>query len=189
MTRNMVIIGITGTLGAGKGTVVEHLVREKGFAHYSVREFLTNELERRGTPVTRDALSSLGDELRLHYSPSYIIEQLYRKAEETGQNAVIESIHNLGEVEFLRSKGALLFAVDADQRVRYERIKLRGSVTDAVSFEKFLADEGREMSATELHKQNIAACIALADYTIHNDATQDDLYVQMGQALKSVDVS
>ena len=27
----MIIIGITGTLGAGKGTIVDYLVKEKGF--------------------------------------------------------------------------------------------------------------------------------------------------------------
>jgi dephospho-CoA kinase len=36
----MFIIGITGTIGAGKGTVVEYLVGQKGFDHYSVRSFL-----------------------------------------------------------------------------------------------------------------------------------------------------
>ena len=37
----MIIIGITGTLGAGKGTIVEYLVGKKGFKHYSVRELLS----------------------------------------------------------------------------------------------------------------------------------------------------
>ena len=40
----MLIIGITGTLGAGKGTVVEYLVEKKGFDHYSVRAFLLKEI-------------------------------------------------------------------------------------------------------------------------------------------------
>lgn len=41
----MIIIGITGTLGAGKGTVVEYL-KTKGFKHFSVREFLTQEIKK-----------------------------------------------------------------------------------------------------------------------------------------------
>ena len=41
------IIGITGTLGAGKGTIASYLVKEKGFKHFSVREFLNKELQKR----------------------------------------------------------------------------------------------------------------------------------------------
>ena len=37
------IIGITGTLGAGKGAVVEFL-KQKDFKHYSVRNFLIEEI-------------------------------------------------------------------------------------------------------------------------------------------------
>ena len=36
----MKIIGITGTIGAGKGTIVDYLVKQKNFKHYSVRNFL-----------------------------------------------------------------------------------------------------------------------------------------------------
>ena len=35
----MIVIGITGTLGAGKGTIVNYLIEEEGFDHYSVRGF------------------------------------------------------------------------------------------------------------------------------------------------------
>ncbi len=42
----MLIIGITGTLGAGKGTIVEYLEKEMGFDHLSVRDFITKEIEK-----------------------------------------------------------------------------------------------------------------------------------------------
>lgn len=48
----MLIIGITGTNGAGKGTVVEYLVKEKGFSHYSVSGYLTQILKRRKKRLT-----------------------------------------------------------------------------------------------------------------------------------------
>ncbi len=36
----MKIIGITGTLGAGKGTVVDYLLEQAGFTNYSVSQSL-----------------------------------------------------------------------------------------------------------------------------------------------------
>ena len=52
----MIIIGITGTLGAGKGTIVDYLVKNKGYHHYSVRAYLTEEIKRRNLPVNRDSM-------------------------------------------------------------------------------------------------------------------------------------
>jgi dephospho-CoA kinase len=180
----MTIIGITGTLGAGKGTVVEYL-QTKGFAHYSMTGFIVREIERRGLPVNRDSMTVVANDLRATYSPSYIAEALYKEAAAAGMNAVIESLRTEGEVQALRSKGNfLLFAIDADPKIRYERIAARGSAKDNVSFEKFLADETREMHATDPAKQNLARCIELADYRLVNNDTKEELYSQIDQILK-----
>ncbi|MBQ4206222.1 MAG: AAA family ATPase, partial [Bacteroidales bacterium] len=65
----MNIIGITGTLGAGKGTIVEYLIEKKGYVHYSVRAFLAEEIKRRGMEVNRDTLTMVANELRANNSP------------------------------------------------------------------------------------------------------------------------
>ncbi|MCK4650352.1 hypothetical protein KAT36_03920 [Candidatus Pacearchaeota archaeon] len=81
------IIGITGTLGAGKGTIVECLLR-KGFEHYSVREFLVDEILKRGLEPNRENMVLVANDLRASFGASYIVEELYRKAEEKGGDAV-----------------------------------------------------------------------------------------------------
>ena len=76
----MIIIGITGTLGAGKGTIVEFLLDKKGFSHFSVRAFITEEIIRRGLPVNRDSMVQVANDLRAKHTPSYIVEQLFDQA-------------------------------------------------------------------------------------------------------------
>ena len=100
----MITIGITGTLGAGKGTIVDYLVQNKGFVHYSVRAFLTEEIKRRGLEVNRDTMTLVGNDLRAKHSPSWIVEQLYEKASASGCNCIIESVRTPGEVDALRGK-------------------------------------------------------------------------------------
>ncbi len=180
MKPKILIIGITGTLGAGKGTVVEYLVKEKGFKHFSVRNFLVQELKKRNLPVNRDTMAELGNELRAKHGAGYIIEALYEQAEKEGNNAVIESIRNPGEAESLKGKGDFyLLAVDARPETRYERIKIRGSDTDHITFDKFLSDEKREMESPDPFKQNLGACMKLADYTLTNDGSIEDLHAEV----------
>lgn len=183
----MITIGITGTLGAGKGTIVDYLVQNKGFVHYSVRSFITEEIKRRNMPVNRDSMTEVGNDLRAQHSPSYIVEQLYAQAQASGCNCIIESVRTPGEIAALRGKSNFyLFAVDADPKVRYERAVLRGSETDHVSYETFIANEQREMTSDDPNKQNLRVCIEQADFRFDNGGSIEDLHRQVEEVLKQI---
>lgn len=180
------IIGITGTIGAGKGTVVEYL-KKRGFKHYSARAFITEEIKRRGLPINRDTMRETANDLRKMHGPGYIVESLYAKATAEGGDAVIESIRSRGDAEAIKQKpNAYLFAVDADPKIRYERIQKRASETDQVSFEKFLEQERKEMYATDPWDMNISSCMQLADYTFNNTKSIEGLEEQVDKALSDI---
>ena len=183
----MIIIGITGTLGAGKGTIVDFLTREQGFAHFSVRAFIAEEIIRRGMTVDRDSMVIVANDLRKRNSPSFITDRLYDKALAMGKNSVIESIRTPGEIYSLRSKGGFyLFAVDADPGLRYERIRHRQSETDHITYETFLENEKREMESADPNAQNISKCIELADFKLWNNGTLEELNRQVEEVLERI---
>jgi len=183
----MLIIGITGTLGAGKGTIMDFLVSKFGFSHFSVRAFLSEEITKRGDTVNRDTLTSVANELRAAHSPAFIIDELFKKAQKSGENCIIESIRTPGEVISLKGKGNFyLFAADADPEVRYERIKIRNSETDDIDFDTFLDNELREMTSTDPNKQNLKKCIQMADYTFYNNGSRSDLHNEIKKVLNQI---
>lgn len=185
----MIVIGITGTIGAGKGTVVEYLVQKCGFRHYSVREYLLEIIRKAGMPENRDSMTAVGNALRAAHSASFITDELYKRALHDGGNAIIESVRAEGEVLSLRQKPHFyLFAVDADRKCRYERVHLRGSETDHISFETFVANEEREFRSTDPNRQNLERCIQLADYRFRNDGTMEELFGQVEAVMREIEV-
>lgn len=186
--KSMIVIGITGTLGAGKGTVVEYLVKNKGFKHFSVREYLADILRKKSIEINRESLVNLGNELRKKYGADYIARELYKKARMYEKNSIIESIRTAGEANSLkRRKNFYLFAVDAKPLTRYQRITKRGSETDMISLKKFMADERKEMSSDDPNKQNLSIVIGLADYKLDNNGRIKDLFLQVDKAFYDIE--
>jgi dephospho-CoA kinase len=100
---------------------------------------------------------------------------------------VIESLRTTGEVEALKSKGKFyLFAVDADSKIRYDRIVLRKSETDDISYDTFVENEQRELSSSDPNKQNLSACIKMADYIFYNNGSLEELYKKLQEVLNVI---
>lgn len=181
------IIGITGSFGAGKGTVVDYLKKEKGFTHYSASGFIVEEIERRGMPVNRDSMIVVANELRADHGPSYIIDSLYARAEEVEGDVIIESLRAVAEVQRIKELGGIVLGIDALPEVRYKHILARNSVKDHVTFEKWLSQEQAESNQNDPTKQNIFGALKESDYTITNNGTIDELYKEVEKFLQSVD--
>lgn len=177
------IIGITGTNGAGKGTVGQYLAQKHGFNYFSARDVWNEEIARRGLVSDRNTMREVANDLRAQHGSHYFAEGALERAKRLGGNSIFESIRTVGEAQYLKSHGALLWAVDANRHARYERAILRGSETDKVSFEQFCEQEDREMQNTDPARQNISAVMMLADAVLTNNGTREELHEQVEQAL------
>jgi dephospho-CoA kinase len=170
------LIGITGTDGAGKGAAVSCLTKQHGFTHYSARAIWEEEFKQRGIESTRANMRLVANELRAAHGNDFLITYYLKKMSATGvKNAIIESIRTTAEVDTLKKHGGVLLAVDADQKLRYERISGRKSSSDLVTFEEFTAQEELEMNDPDPNGMQKAKVMAMADYTIMNNETMTEL--------------
>lgn len=183
------LIGITGTNGSGKGAVVDYLVSQKNFSNYSAKSIIHEELDKRHLPHNRDTMRAVANDLRREHGPAYLIECLYNQASQDG-NAVMESVRTIGEAEFLKGKGAHILAIDADKKLRYERIVLRNDQKDSnLTFEQFTAHEEQEMASSDPWDMNVFGVMQLADANIVNDGSLEELHAKVDVVLSTLKVA
>jgi dephospho-CoA kinase len=175
------IIGITGTNGAGKGVVVDYLITQKGFTHFSNSGRISEELKRRGMELSRTNMRAVGNEFREKYGSGYLVEKaLQEAAAQNLSDIVIESIRSTGEAYALQNAQGKLLVLDAERKIRYDRIFHRRSGKDHVDFETFVLQEEREWhGALGAHDMNIRSVIEMADHVIENNISLEDLYAQV----------
>lgn len=162
------IIGLTGSFGAGKGSVANYLVNKKGFAHFSARSFITEEIKKRGLVLNRDTMTEVANDLRRTGGPTYIFERLVDQAKERGGDSVVESIRAVAEAKYIKDQGGFVLGIDADPKARYERIVRRGSETDHVTFDEWRAQELKESNPNDPTKQDIFGALNESDVIIMN---------------------
>lgn len=180
-------IGITGTDGAGKGAIVEYLVSKHGFTHYSARALILEHIRAEGLPETRSQMRLTGNMLRKQQGQGFLVERALEKAAHEGQTRiVVESIRAAAEALCLKKNGGTLLAVDADQKLRYRRVQARRSESDRVSFEEFIAHEALERNDPDPHGMQKAVVIEMADYTLINNGTLEELHAQIETALTRI---
>ncbi len=175
----MKTIGLTGTNGSGKGAAAEYFI-SKGYAFYSLSDVIREELKKDGLDLTRDNLIRKGNELRAAGGADFLARQVMEKVE---GKAVIDSIRNPEEIRFLKDKkNFILLAIDADVELRYERVKKRGRDESAATLQEFIEKEDEEKTTNPMQQQ-LHTCLEIADFTVLNEGSLEDLYHKLEKFL------
>lgn len=178
------ILGVAGPYGAGKGEVIDYL-RSRSFVTYSLSDVLREELRSRGEPETRERMIELGRELRERFGPGVLAERLADRFGPENHYAV-DSIRHPAEVEVLRRRAPhfRLVWVDADERVRLERLRRRARPGDPKTLDELRRLEGRESDLSDPTSQQLPAVKALADEVIWNEGDLGSLHEQVRAILE-----
>ncbi|HSX27827.1 MAG TPA: AAA family ATPase [Candidatus Saccharimonadales bacterium] len=181
------LVGISGTHGAGKDTLGQHLAAVHGLQHVSTGDVLRAEATRRGEDITdRAKLREIAIEVQEAYGHLgamvlKAIEQWKSAQDSFDGGLVISGIRLPAETEIIQAKGGLQLYIDADPRARYERTKERGrnTVEGAITFEEFIGGEALELGGNG-HPgfPHLLGVKAAADYVIRNDGSEAELTAQ-----------
>jgi dephospho-CoA kinase len=180
MTRD--IIATVGMCGSGKSVAGERL-QQLGFARVYFGGLTIDEVKRRGLAVNEANERAVREELRrTHGMGAFAVLSLpqIEALRQSGKRVLIDGLYSFSEYKILREKygeGLLVIAVFTPRVVRYERLARRTerplTQTEAVS-----------RDYAEIENIEKGGPIALADYTIVNDGSPEDLIRRLEAVLR-----
>ena len=178
MDNKKLIIGVTGTNGAGKDFVAAILQKELGADKIAFSDLLKEELVRRGMENDRKNYVIVGNEFRQKYGNFIWAKMILERFKDSEKPLVVTSVRNSGEVDYLRKHADFtLLAIDAPLRIRYERSARRQQYIGEDGFNDFVANEQKELQSADGNTQELSAVMKLADHTIINDEKIDFEYI------------
>ncbi|MBI2543489.1 MAG: AAA family ATPase [Candidatus Aenigmarchaeota archaeon] len=175
----MLVIGLTGTMGAGKDIVREMLEKKFNTSSLRLSDLIdTTPFKKRNVAITRTMYQNMGDELRQKYGPFVLAKIASGFMKPTDKIKIIDGIRNPAEADYFKEKfgeGFKLIAVDAPQQVRFERLSKRHRENDPKTWEEFAAADEREQGKDQPeYGQHVRDCIEMADVVIENDGSLED---------------
>ncbi len=178
----MKIIGLSGTNGSGKDTVGQILQEEYGYLFVSLTDILRDELIKQGKSTARENMRELSARMRKESGLGVLIDkavEILDSKNEDYKGLVMASIRNVGEVEHIHELGGLMIWVDADPKIRYQRVTSRKrSSEDEKTFEEFLKEEQDEMRVYgDETTLAVGEVKKLCDETIENNSNNKDLLI------------
>jgi cytidylate kinase len=191
----MIVIGLSGTNGAGKDTVGHLLANRHELLFVSVSDLLREEARRRNLDVTRENLRTISAEWRREFGLGVLVDKAIEHCQSFGDKyvgVIACPMRNTGETKHLQSLGGKVLWIDADPHVRYRRVQegaaRRGrSGEDNKTYEQFLAEQQDEMVPPpdgDEASLNMAGVRDMSDAIINNDAGNlEELLAKSEQAL------
>jgi dephospho-CoA kinase len=175
----MKIIGLAGTNGSGKDTVAIMLSERHGYLNASATEMFLEELHARNWPIDREHKAKLSAEWRREYGMGVIVDkavELFNQEPDRYKGLVVGSLRHPGEADRVHELGGKMVWVDADPRIRYERIQKNiheragTHAENDKTFEQFLVEEKREMTPIgDAATLNMSAVKERADIVLMNE--------------------
>lgn len=189
----MKLLGLSGTNGAGKDSVAELLAREYNYLFISVSDLLRDELAIRGMTTERHNMRELSAEWRRKYGLGVLVDRAVEEYNSKGGSnkyagLVVSSIRNPGEIDKIHELGGKLVWIDADAKIRYDRLFSRGREDDKISFKDFELQQEAEMQHSgDEATLSMGDVRDRADYSLLNEgSTMDELKAVVSEQLLGV---
>lgn len=175
------IIGLVGEMGSGKDTFCQYV--KENYPNVFVLKFsdaLTEVLKIFFDSVKREDQQWLGLVLREKFGKDILARALVKKAKSIDEGVVVlNGVRKESELGAIKEIGGKIVYVTAEQKKRWERVKIRKEkADDDVPYEKFL-----EMHKAEAELQ-IPSIGEGADFKLENNGSKESFYQEIKKLME-----
>jgi dephospho-CoA kinase len=170
------VIGAVGQNGTGKDEVLKYLKQKYDVPFIATGDIVREIAVREHLELNRENLGNLSERYFKEFGRGCFVKMAADKIRENGWNiAGISGVRTPDDVRILRETFAMNFVLIrvfvTDPKVRYSRMVARGEGRDPKSYEQFLQQDKNEEACFSVQEVE-----AMADYSVANDGTLDDLH-------------
>lgn len=179
----MKIVAIVGLTGSGKSEVAQ-LFEKHGFERVRFGDITDQEVRKRGLKLNEANERLVREDLRkYHGMEAYAILNLPRiEVARRKTSVVVDGLYSWEEYKLLKShfgEDFYIVAIWASPKTRYKRLAGR-------AVRPLTPGEAASRDAAEIENLNKGGPIAMADFTIANEAALPDLAPQVENILRSL---
>lgn len=179
-----IILGLVGSLASGKETTKKYLVEKYSAKDCRFSTILRDILERVAIANSRENLQKLSTVLRANFGEDLLAKAIAMDASKLDADiVVIDGVRRFTDIEHLKDlPNFILVKIDADPKIRYERMKLRNENAgdNQKTFEEFTEDHNKEAD------RQIPEVMKSAKFSIENSGSFEDLYHQIDNLVKEI---
>ena len=139
-----------GLIGSGKHTIAEYISKKHGYKIFSMGTdgIIGKTTKDQGLELTRENLQNTSQKLREKCGMDYFAKLVLKEVLQSGcKKALITDIRKPEDITVPRNKFGkdfILIFINADPKIRFERLKKRNKERDPKTWKEFLEQEKRE---------------------------------------------
>lgn len=185
------IVFVVGMAGSGKSIVSDELVK-KGFAFLRFGQITLDKVKEQGLEPNESNERKVREGFRKKYGMGAFAILNIPKFDELlkESNVVGDGLYSWSEYKILKERyedSMYVVAVYAPPKLRYKRLKNRKVENDPEQrFRSFSEEEAKARDYAELENIEKGGPIAMADFTINNIGTIDELKQKTKDILKTI---
>ncbi len=186
-----IIIFVVGMAGAGKSIISDELV-EEGFSYVRFGQLVIDEVKKRGLEINADNEKTVREEFRKEHGMGAMATLNMEKFDELLKisNVVGDGLYSWTEYKILKEKYGdqmYVLAMYAPPKLRYERLENRAVEGDTDSrFRSIPKEKSQLRDYAEIEGIEKGGPIAMADFTVINTGTLEDINMQLHEFFHSI---